>query len=886
MRQFKYFLIGFYSLFYFNMALADVSERERAALVEFYNKLEGENWLKNDNWLVGDPCENNWQGVRCEDEEITHLDLKDNNMAGFFSETMGDLIHLKDLDLERNHILGTLPMRFFELVKLEQLDLSHNQLNGEINNAIDRFTLLESIDLSNNNFSGAIPVSIGSLPRLTELNLRRNQLSSKIPKQIGNLPLLKELDLRENQLSGEIPATLANLSRLTHLNLSVNQLEGSIPASFNQIPLLTELILNDNQLTGALPENFISFNQFWEINLSSNQLIGVIPENWGNLKELRALNLTNNQLTGSIPSSFGNLINLHTLELSNNQLTGSIPNELGNAVELTRLYINNNQLTGEIPLSLGNTQLANTGDVFFEDGDAVKAEFSLEKNQISGTIPPALSHLISPEDLQLTDNPNQSNSITQTPEPNQPLILIVAGIDEANPALTVAVNELTNFAFRALRNKNIPPKNILYLNDQIEQNPDQNGGNDVYAAPNKELIKDAITQWAKTKISEGQPFILYFAGHGLKDSFQYRLSTTTISESINALELDGWLDQFQLQNPTNPVIVIYDACFSASFIAPLQATAGQQRVNIFSAEADKLAYFGALGNTSFSFMFWANTQKGQDLNTTFKQTVAAMRSISSNRQKPQMDDNGNGLFEPKIEGGLAATLSIGQSGITGAALPIITDITLPTKIIDTDQVNIVVGVNQPNIIIDQVWAIVISPTLARNNDALTELPRTNLVYNAQTQKYQGQIKGLTQNGSYQIMAFASLNNGSGFVSIPVDRSLTVIQNNIPQASLQQGAEVRVFLPNVSFLNQNYQAALRFIESPDPLEFRFELVQETLNLINETNFISAVVEQESLDIEVPSIIVGTQNFHAFLEFMPEQLPALKWRLYLPDLIENQ
>ena len=46
-------------------------------------------------------------------------------------------------------------------------------------------------------------------------------------------------------------------------------------------------------------------------------------------------------------------------------------------------------------------------------------------------------------------------------------------------------------------------------------------------------------------------------------------------------------------------------------------------------------------------------------------------------------------------------------------------------------------------------------------DALNEI---NLSYDNDSKSYKGQVTGLNQNGQYQLVAFASLNDGTGFIS--------------------------------------------------------------------------------------------------------------------------
>ena len=84
------------------------------------------------------------------------------------------------------------------------------------------------------------------------------------------------------------------------------------------------------------------------------------------------------------------------LSLNRNNLTGSIPPSLGNLANLERLHLYQNNLTGSIPPSLGN--LANL------------ERLNLSQNNLTGSIPPSLGNLANLERLHLYQN-NLTGSI-------------------------------------------------------------------------------------------------------------------------------------------------------------------------------------------------------------------------------------------------------------------------------------------------------------------------------------------------------------------------------------------------------------------------------------------------------------------------------------------
>ena len=96
-------------------------------------------------------------------------------------------------------------------------------------------------------------------------------------------------------------------------------------------------------------------------------------------------------LSGSIPwEHLTKLTELRYLELDRNQLSGSIPPELGRLTKLEDIRLQDNLLSGSIPSELSNlTKL----QYLYLDG-----------NQLSGSIPPELGRLTKLQDIRLQDN--------------------------------------------------------------------------------------------------------------------------------------------------------------------------------------------------------------------------------------------------------------------------------------------------------------------------------------------------------------------------------------------------------------------------------------------------------------------------------------------------
>ena len=82
---------------------------DRAALVAFYNAMDGDNWTNNENWLSDAPM-NEWHGVGTNSEgRVFHLRLTDNQLSGELPSELGSLSFLIVLGAAENRVSGEIP---------------------------------------------------------------------------------------------------------------------------------------------------------------------------------------------------------------------------------------------------------------------------------------------------------------------------------------------------------------------------------------------------------------------------------------------------------------------------------------------------------------------------------------------------------------------------------------------------------------------------------------------------------------------------------------------------------------------------------------------------------------------------------------------------------
>jgi hypothetical protein len=254
-----------------------VRERERKALIEFYNALGGPDWIERDFWGSDRPV-GEWHGVTTDsDGYVVQLTIYDNN------------------------------------------------LTGPLSAAVCRLERLHTLHLSFNKITSALPDGLGQCRALRNLWIKGNKVTGRLPDSVATLPVLEYLDLHANDMSGPLP-TNWNTPKLKIFRAEDNRISGELPAQLLAQPSLEEFFVHNNDLTGKLP-NTLSAN-LRAVLMANNHLSGPIPEEFGTLKKLTDLRLNRNQLTGSIPKSLSSAPALQVLRLDNNRLVGPVPADL------------------------------------------------------------------------------------------------------------------------------------------------------------------------------------------------------------------------------------------------------------------------------------------------------------------------------------------------------------------------------------------------------------------------------------------------------------------------------------------------------------------------------------------------------------------------------
>ena len=148
---------------------------DRAALIAFYNSMDGPNWNNKTNWLSDKPI-GDWYGIT--------------------TDNRGRVIKVT---LHYIGLNGQIPLQFGELTALEILSLNGNDVDNPDLSALSNLPWLRFLSLYSSGISDLSDLS--HLPRLARLDIRQNRVTDVSP--LLSLRNLIQLTVVENPLSSE-----------------------------------------------------------------------------------------------------------------------------------------------------------------------------------------------------------------------------------------------------------------------------------------------------------------------------------------------------------------------------------------------------------------------------------------------------------------------------------------------------------------------------------------------------------------------------------------------------------------------------------------------------------------------------------------------------------
>jgi len=352
--------------------------------------------------------------------------------------------------------------------------------------------------------------------------------------------------------------------------------------------------------------------------------------------------------------------------------------------------------------------------------------------------------------------------------------VIVAGGRSLDDPVWIATDYLADNAFNVLRYRGFSRENIHYLSFQPGQDADGDGDstNDIDLASTLVNCGSTFSNW----VGNAADLFVYLVDHGSASEAgaAFRLNA---AEQLSATNLDAWLDQIQNTYNTD-VTLVMDFCYSGAFLPLLTYTGTAKRVVIAATSAGELTYFVAGGAVSFSDAFFSGLLLGLDVEAAFLLAQNAM----DNYQHAVLDDNGNGLYSPGVDGSNAAQVAVGASFIAGKDIPVIGGVIGNQLLTDTTTATLWADDIASLYPIDRVWSMIIPPSYQPETTSgipVVTFPELTLAYSNTIGRYQSAYEGFTEQGAYKSIYYAR--DAWGSVSLP--RDSLVIQESFDERAI-------------------------------------------------------------------------------------------------------
>jgi hypothetical protein len=341
--------------------------------------------------------------------------------------------------------------------------------------------------------------------------------------------------------------------------------------------------------------------------------------------------------------------------------------------------------------------------------------------------------------------------------------VIIAGGKSLSDPVWRATDRLADLAFNTLRFRGYSKENIHYLSFDPLQDADGNGTNDdIDLTATLDDAAWTFTNW----VGQTDKLFVYLTDHGSDAGGQgfFRLNGT---QFLTASNLNLWLDQIQ-NTYTTEVTVVLDFCYAGSFLDELAYTGTASRVVVAATDPGQLTYFIAGGLVSFSDAFFGGLRQGFSVGRAFALAGGSMALY----QTATLDDDQNGLYQPGVDGPLADGRKVGASFIVGRDIPWIGNV-MPDQTITGETALVWAADLSSAYPLTRIWCAVVPPDAGSNTNTgipVVDVPEVDLIYNPATRRYEKQLTGLTDPGTYRVSFHAQ--DVWGSVSLPKQCYLT------------------------------------------------------------------------------------------------------------------
>ena len=346
-------------------------------------------------------------------------------------------------------------------------------------------------------------------------------------------------------------------------------------------------------------------------------------------------------------------------------------------------------------------------------------------------------------------------------------VIIVAGRLYASDPQQPLITATGNRAYEIFRDAGYAADDIQYLNAETTELG-------VDAAPSWENVRDAVQTWARTRVGPEQPVWLYLINHGQVDRFH-----NDVNEEVTPAELDLWLDNLEQHSKVDQVTVVFDACFSGSFIDTYTqdgygiqtlSREDRQRVIISSTSSQWWAY-GPPNDDWEPYLFFSagflhalgreggyqNVWKAYQAGVQYVESLGQQPGwgISVGQQTPWLDDNGNQKMDTR-DGTRAQQRGLGHAVAMGGMNPYIESLTVTEP--DEHGAAMVAAEVVDDGTVETVWVRVFAPSFEAPQSAdgsipVLEVPEVELELEGEG-VFRGTYSGFTEKGVYQVGVYA------------------------------------------------------------------------------------------------------------------------------------
>lgn len=301
--------------------------------------------------------------------ETQVLLLQTNNIANV-ENTLDYLENITEIDLSQNNITCLSDVHLGSLPQLLSLHLEENLIQELAGNCLPSLPNLQEFYINHNFIFSINPEAFSGLDRLVRLHLNSNRLTSIDSQWFRHLPSLEILMLGENpilELSDENFKLLANLRSLVLARMNLTDIPDNALVGLNNLEsisffdnLLTRvphvaiiraknlkfLDLNKNPIERIQRGDFMDMMHLKELGINSMpELISIDSFALSNLPELTKIEATNNPKLSYIhPRAFNKLPRLETLMLNSNALSALHRSNIESLPNLREVSLHSNPI--------------------------------------------------------------------------------------------------------------------------------------------------------------------------------------------------------------------------------------------------------------------------------------------------------------------------------------------------------------------------------------------------------------------------------------------------------------------------------------------------------------------------------------------------------------